>query len=198
MLVVNFVLVSHPHEIVCIHVFRTANTCIYSNRCFVSDEMNVLWYFTLSVTFCLAFVDITHSITVSSCGIHLAEFLFLLTKENFITNQKQEANWQPNVWPFCFTGKNTDVTNKRSFFSILKTRRLWSVLFCCKQNKLITNDFYNFFFSNFFLQQTAKWMQQIIFASFLESKRSSNYYLADVKRVVCSRQGLTTNLSGSG
>ena len=35
-------------------------------------------------------------------------------------------------------------------------------------------------------------------SKFGKTKRSSNDYLADVKRVVCSRQGLTTNLSGSG
>ena len=60
-LVVNFALVPHPHEIVCIYVSRTANTSIYPNPCFVSDEMNILLYF-LSATFCLAFIYITHRI----------------------------------------------------------------------------------------------------------------------------------------
>ena len=114
-LVVNFALVLHPHEIVCIYVFRTANTCIYSNPCFSSDEMNILLYFERNFLSC--FYQFTSLTALFSCGIPLAEFVFLLTKENFIWNQQQEANWQPNVWPFCF--KNTGVTNKRNFFSIL-------------------------------------------------------------------------------
>ena len=132
-----------------------------------------------------------------SCGIHLTEFVFLLTKEKFIWNQEQEANWQPNVWPFCF--KNTGVTNKRNFFSILNEDEWIMICSILLQTKQIDHQWFLQLFScNFFLQQTDKWMQQMNFASFLKSKRRSNYYLADVKRVVCSRQGLTTNLSGSG
>ena len=162
-LVVNFALVPHPHEIVCIHLFRTANTCIYSNPCFFSDEMNILLYFERNFLSC--FYQFTSLTALFSCGIHLAEFVFLLTKENLIWNQNLEENWQPNVWSFCF--KNTGATNKRNFFSILSEDEWIMICSILLQTKQIDQQwflqlfFLQLFFCNRLINGCNKWILQV-------------------------------------
>ena len=103
-------------------------------------------------------------------------------------------------FPVHWTGKNClksiGVTNKRIFFSTSDVQIAFFWL-QRKQNKQTSTQQKINFFTTFFCNRLTNGFNKMR-GRFFKKETSSNDNLADVKRVVCPRQGLTTNLSGSG
>ena len=149
---------SSPSSRNCLHIRFSNGKHLYLFQSLLRFWGNEHITLLLSATFCLAFIYITHSIIFMWYPF---EFVFLLTKENFIWNQKQETNQRLTI---CF--KSTGVTNKRNFFSILNEDECIMICSILLQTKQIDHQwFLQLFFCNFFYNSLPngcnKWRFQV-------------------------------------